>query len=438
METEISEDCQGLVSFVPSSLGWPDREPLLLLDSIQYYNAEIIPDVVPIYSQSDQPEISLKEWLYLPRLLQHLLIVIVRTTQAMKTSIDTTAKSDLYHYRGLALTELHSSLPSAAKDCYAVVLTFTLLLMMAEIQLSATQAWSAHLDAVRRIISLRGGFERCFRYLLEDRGSLVNYLAIDILSTTTTNVLLLTQEIVEAQAEYLPGLPHKEKDIIANCCPCPQILLQAIIRTNILRVRCQEVSSAMDKQSSYAIDVKDIIHTVIAFNAEFWAEVPCSNLTNPVPEAAIAAWASLALCYKSATLVYILLSSPVQPSLPYEDIGSLVVSAKHALTTHIHTLFDLASHSHTAPIQSQLWKFIIWPLVISAYVRIAFDLGDESIDFEIHRLETTAVALGARSLSDAAKLMRGIGKRRALEKDMGMVREWRWDDGWETRCVFVI
>ena len=419
-------------------LDWVDRETLLLIDSIQYFNLNILPDVMPFHGA--RPTFENHEWLELPKVLQHLFIVIVGSTQDTKSSISLVSRTELYHYRGLCLRELRAEIdaPTDESESEGIVLGAILLTMLAETQLSATGSYSIHLEAARTIIDSQGGWAACFSSLPEWRCLLINYLTMDILSATTCPASLLNG--VERQAQYIPILPDHEGHIVNDCCPCPQMLLEAIIHFNIFRSEFKRGLIVSAGQDDTAIFVT-IIRMVRDFDPASWAEyVVPKNLPRPLTpdfEAsesytqAITGWTALATCYQSAALLHLLLSLDQTHS---QNAQFLIYDAKRILSQQIRYLFQIAQTGLDAPIQAQLWKFIIWPLTISAYVKAGWDIGEQSVETEIKRLRMTSVAVGARSLHDAAELMESIVRRRAEEPDV----IWHWDDGWESRCVFVI
>ena len=71
-------------------------------------------------------------------------------------------------------------------------------------------------------------------------------------------------------------------------------------------------------------------------------------------------------------------------------------------------------------------------VVISAYVRIAWDVGQESIETEISRIQETAAGTGRSSLVSFSGFLSSVLTRRSEDPE----KLWQWDDGLDARFYF--
>ncbi|WP_219629939.1 hypothetical protein, partial [Salmonella enterica] len=122
----------------------------------------------------------------------------------------------------------------------------------------------------------------------------------------------------------------------------------------------------------------DTIRTIIeSFDSTSWS-LKLSKLGRTLPQKvedelndlSIACLASLAESFKSAAMIYLCLSTQL------EDRGSeSVLSAMHSLSLSLRHLFENASSDHNGPLHGQLWRFTIWPTIVSGYAKAGWDIG---------------------------------------------------------------
>ena len=93
----------------------------------------------------------------------------------------------------------------------------------------------------------------------------------------------------------------------------------------------------------------------------------------------------------------------------------------------------MASFDRNGPVESQLWKFTVWPLLISAYVRVGWDIGSESAESDLEHLRMTGAVLGLRSVLSNERILRQAQDKKAANPGM----EWKWDDGFN-KCAFFV
>ena len=71
-------------------------------------------------------------------------------------------------------------------------------------------------------------------------------------------------------------------------------------------------------------------------------------------------------------------------------------------------------------------------MVISAYVRIGWNVGDESTETEVERLGATAKETGRISLLTASDFLNMVLVKRSEDPR----KEWEWDDGLDPNFYF--
>jgi hypothetical protein len=174
--------------------------------------------------------------------MQVSLIVITKAMQQSRTSAAPFTDRSLLRYRGICLTELMALVTEVNFESQAMAFDCIQLVMLAELQLEPTGPWAYHMEATRRLIGLQGGIGSMF-YKSSLRNLLINYMELDILTTTTCNVSLLNARDVNAQSTYIPLLAHREEETITTAGFSPIHLLQAIVDTNKLRLRCSQPGS---------------------------------------------------------------------------------------------------------------------------------------------------------------------------------------------------
>lgn len=104
----------------------------MLLDSIKYYNANVVPYTMPAQLPYRRQSVPNKYWDIMPPILHYLWIMNVRAMQADKSNADPWLNTDLVQYRGRSLNVLQKMMkdvPEAVKDPHGVALYAVLFLM---------------------------------------------------------------------------------------------------------------------------------------------------------------------------------------------------------------------------------------------------------------------------------------------------------------------
>ena len=416
-----------------------DDEGIAVLESIQYYNECLAPNTIPAADPFQRDKIDPALFCQLPQLLQRLLVVTSHTFRAAKDGVDPLSRPTVRRYRALCLTELGEFLPAAVLDPFGIGLASILMLMLSDMQLSYTAAWSYHLEAARKLIALRGGLEKCINDLPSHRRVLANFVVIDILTATTCNPALLQPGSIQAQSSYLPLLPTLEEDIMSSLSPCPPHLLQAISRTSILRTRFALPPKNHVGRSSPTDSFEAILASIEAFDPNAWAArfANCRRVLPPresdcASTSVVEALVLLGSCYKSAALIYLALS--FQPLHNAVSIREWILPAGRYLFDQVRSILDIASTDTEAPLHQQVWKLITWPMVVSMYARVGWDCiaghGKSGRD----RVRSAALSMASRPLLQATQLMDELETRRGSQH----TAPWTWDSGFKYRYAFAI
>ena len=379
--------------------------------------------------------------------MQVSLVVITKAMQHSRSFNTSSIDRALLHYRGICLTELMTLVTDVNVENQALAFDCIQLVMLAEMQLEPTGPWAYHLEAARRLVDLQGGLGSMFYKMSSLRNLLINYMEIDILTTTTCNLSLLKARDVDLQSGYVPLLAHLEEETITTACFSPIQLLQAIVDTNKLRLRCPQLSSTSGGQSAWALEFNRIHESIAQFDPAPWAtRILNYGSVLPRPAATLffagddtAAMISLALCHQAAVMLYLHLSCSLITGKQDTDF-QLLSSTHRILTANLSKLLSQSNLDTEGPIHTQLHKFVTWPLVIAAYARVGWNLGAAEDDVEgnagkdIERLRSAASAIGSHPLMVAAGVMENARDRRTLRGE----GRWSWDDAFTARCSFCV
>ena len=450
------------------SMTQQNKDWMNLQDSIKYYNSTVVPYTKPVHLPYKRQNIQTRYWDIMPEILRCLWIFNVRAMQAGRSATDPLSSSDLVQYRGRSLSELQvmmKNVPEAVKDPSGIALFSILLLMGAEMQISDS-SWSTHLEAARKMIGLTGGLSTCFEtFLPATHGPFISFMVADIVTATTCPAGLLSRGFVQTQRECLEVLPSIEQDLIASGYSYPLPVLLVMVQTNILRGRLNEMQTNGRTGLSTGVDFETLLSTIQMFDPERWASRVSAfgrarpeTVENAVPVAGLICLASLAYCFKSAAILYLVLSTSPNEALAAPQLRQIVHSARYALNQHLRLLFKQGQTGSDmgcdGPLQTQLWKFVGWPLFVSAYVRAAWGAVSPGVDLnfdhvrgidshdeaekDTEHMHAISAALAGRKWSHVEKLVQQIHTSKILSVGKGIEAQWRWDDAFHKRCVFVV
>lgn len=427
-----------------SSVDLPEQEAVL--ESIHFFNTRFLPEVAPAHAPFKRVHLTAAGWLAAPRVMQVSLVVITKAMQQSRASAAPSIDRTLLRYRGICLTELMALVTEVNFESQAMAFDCIQLVMLAELQLEPAGPWVYHMEATRRLIDLQGGIGSMF-YKSSLRNLLINYMELDILTTTTCNLSLLNERDVNAQSTYIPLLAHREEETITTAGFSPIHLLQAIVDTNKMRLRCSQPSSTSGDQYARNAEFNRIQESIAQFEPSPWA----TRILNygsilPRPAAALffaeedeAAVISLALCHQAAVMLYLHLSC--SPGISNLKVDLKFLSSTHqTLTNNLSKLLAQTSLDTEGPIHTQLHKYATWPLVMAAYARVGWDVGADGDEVgggaeqDLERLRFAASSIRSRPLMVAASVMGRVRDRRALR----LGGRWAWDDAFPARCSFCV
>lgn len=371
----------------------------------------------------------------LPQLFRQLLIVTVRTRQAVRSNIDPLSDAEICRYRAQSLAELKGRLDLAFFEPEGWTLGFIIMFMLAEVLSQGQSTWEWHLEAARKIIMYRGGFSTCFQSVFSPRPLLITWAMVDIFSATMCATFCLELISAEFQLAYIGTTPDEE-EVLSQGFACPCVVLSTIIHTNHLRAFNRNIKKKGCEPNIQPESYEAILQLLDRFDPTSWtSQVVLYGQTQPQrPEECAtldcaSSWFALAAAFKSAALLYLLLSCK---GSEWDSIAERVALEKQTLTEDLRLLLSISSLDSEGPIETQLWRLIGWPLLISTYVRIGWDVGEESIEVEIERLYKHARSLGRHSLLESSGIIKNMLYKKA-EKPTGT---WLWDDGLDLRVLY--
>ncbi|KAM0715202.1 hypothetical protein Q7P37_009667 [Cladosporium fusiforme] len=414
---------------------------LAVLESLNYFNTRLTPEVAPAHPPFQRTLIGTAQWLAAPKVIQLSLVVLTKSCQKSRSTQTPSLDKDLCQVKADCLNELKPLIGNVANERYALAFDCIQLMMLAEMQIEPTGSWSYHLEATRRLIAMQGGVGGLFYQTPALQGMLINYMEIDIITSTTCPVNLLDPDAVSSQSAYITLLAHREKETITTPCFSPISLLQAIVDINNLRVRLSQPNDNNDSMTSLPTEHTRIAHAISSFNPTSWATKILSyaspHPSAPPNQANNSAMTALAHCHQDASLLYLHLSCPSTSTQP-----QILPTLSSNLTKHLATLLAQASTDTEADIHTQLFKFAVWPMFVAAYACIGWGLsGDGGGERSITRLRQVARAIESRPLRLAADLLESVWERRYLGRGSGAGGDTvcLWDDAFgEGRGSFCV
>ncbi|KAK3677838.1 hypothetical protein LTR37_021510 [Vermiconidia calcicola] len=387
---------------IPQALLNPtDKTNLCVAEAVEFWNSHILTTNMPAHPPFQRKKHEAEFQVGVPGVSQHLFLVSTWTIWITKSGSDPLRNRTLCQSRGLAFRGLNRMLSTAVTDVSGHALSCTIMALIADFGLSQAQAWEFHLDAVRKIVQCRGGFQSCMAELPDMQQLFLTFLILDVLTTAFRETSRFGAETFATQAEYIALLPNIEQQLVLNGDPGPQVLLQAIIQVTALRIQIRDSSREHRSTLSTLSKVGDLYHQIRRFDPQSWAmhvlhcgRIRPERLGEQPSEQSLAAWSTLARCYQSASSLYLLLSMPTGHQ---HAVTANIAQADSALASQIGALFALADPDPDAAVETQLWKFTNWPLLMSLRTRQAAVCNTGDVRECLARLEEIAVATGIRS-----------------------------------------
>ena len=203
----------------------------------------------------------------------------------------------------------------------------------------------------------------------------------------------------------------------------------------------------------FDFDFSTLLQSVQTFDAERWASrVSAFGRARPetagsvISVSSIICLVSLARCYQSAVILYLVLSTSPCLALVDPQLRQTVHIAKYTLNQHLCLLFKQGHNGADlgcdGPLHTQLWKFVAWPIFVSLYVRagwgIADSVSEDDMKRDIEHMRSISSAMGTRKFLHVEKLAQRLQQSRAVVASKGIKTTWTWDDAFHERSVFVV
>ena len=401
-----------------------------------------------------------ENWMKAPALLQNIMLVIAINHQLIRRNVRPYSSIELLEYRGEALIQLRTELLAPSKASSSIALVAVLLVLAAEIQFSALSQWEVHLEAAKGMIAQLGGLTKCWNTFPLIRQLLALYLQIHIMSMTTTPIHLLTQMDPDCFNLQLEDLEELDTYVLSTCAPFPPFILGMVSSLNFTRYAL--ASGITSAQDSF-FDVTEAIDLLQEFSVFEWAhhivetQLPAMGAWDCRLSIylLICVWRQLGACYQSAAVIYAIrsLQPLVSPSDVIRNPGfgelllplyGLIETQRRLLQTNLEQIFSGLDVEKKSANTMNLWKFVLWPLYVDSYEILGWDSqqheaapsppDSDLVVPNLSRLRWLGAKLGSRSFFDAASQLQIVVERRQ-QQPMSI---WRWDDGFDGRCIFVV
>ena len=102
-------------------------------DSGSTVNDQILPDLAPSWPASERIGIMLQNWGEAPRILHHVLIMMVLKHQQARKDPNGKVDNEFYKHRGLVISGLSHSLQDPVEKSGQISLIVILMLLQAEV-----------------------------------------------------------------------------------------------------------------------------------------------------------------------------------------------------------------------------------------------------------------------------------------------------------------
>ena len=362
-----------------------------------------------------------------------------------------------------------------------VTLVAVVMLLAQEVQMSATSLWSMHLEAARALVVQLGGISNLWSEIPLHRGLFTLYVMIDVMSPPTSPAWCINKAQQGGYLDKIHRLEESERRLIASFQPCPLEVLLAVVRTNVLRPAMYQYQASIINVGAAGMDslrplpdpvdlsqtLSLTLASLLNFSPSDWANKVCTTyLSLPYPQPTDspeqASWTTLATAYQGAAILYLLRS--VQHTTFAQALDQDIQSVLDEQRTRLSGALTWLCRDMSKVKAGGLWRFLSWPLFVHAYELTAWtplpssfthpsspehggalvfsgaeQQPPKSAAAALWRLRRVAKRLGANSLFDGAELIERVWQRRCEGAAFGLGdREWRWDDGFDERCVFIV
>lgn len=325
-------------------------EACVMVQAAEYYNTCIYHDLTPIHELGENPHIyrisptHLRAATDLPEFIFLGVVCMTLSHRMNRTRSEPQYKAlaeTFYHYRGNAIRSLNETINVEHKRTADVVIAGIITLLLTDAQHGASLDWRFHIEAIQRIIRLRGGF----RALAKSR-SLDPQLNSFVFTAVIGNTTSPASDIAMAG-------PHlDELDFILEWCAgrvtpfqsCPPPLFAEIVKINHLRMRAAKHESATVGELSQ--EAQDILSRIHAFLPEQWAGTKFSSRGD---------WTLLGNIHQAAVELYCISSLQDLSLLP------LTSSLRARCVINGQLLQVLLNEALSTP---RIKIFLIWPVIV--------------------------------------------------------------------------
>ncbi|KAI4640076.1 hypothetical protein J4E93_008876 [Alternaria ventricosa] len=218
------------------------------------------------------------------------------------------------------------------------------MFMCLELQNPTFADGRSHVNAMKRIVDLRGGPKQLMKEAPHLIPSMVLYLVIVSLSNTCSPSW--DQVDISNTAEEMTEDITDVYSLIFPYTLCPRELFTEILRTNQLRAKASAAIQLCEFNPDHALEAYDVLDRIKAFSVEDWARAGtfCTE------------WLTVGLVYKSAVALYATLS-----------LCSLMVLPTTPSLLESQTAYGdvLLSNLGTALKVPRMAKFMVWPLIVA-------------------------------------------------------------------------
>ncbi|KAH0526044.1 hypothetical protein TsFJ059_009425 [Trichoderma semiorbis] len=381
-----------------------------ILQGYEYFNSCIYTDLIPLHELGYNPyvyplsEKHLQAAVWCPDYLKYgmLCMIVSHRINQIGNAIPPRAMVEkFYNYWGLAVRSLNEYLDMEDRRSGDSVIAGILTLLLADIQQGSSLNWRCHLDAIYRLIMLRGGFHAVAE-LKSMEPLLLCFWSVAVMGNTTcpASDLFMTT----FQLKTLKFLPQQYITTVSPIQLCPVTLFIELIKISHLRMRATRPDAANTK--TFKTESFEILECVNRFSPHRLAQSKSSNHE---------VWALVGLVYQAAVALYCILSLQSLSILP-ETQALRVQCATHGRLMQTLLVEALESKS--------LKRFMIWPLVV---------LGVEAVHGD--------AAMRAFVAKELSELSQSVGSyvpltaKRVL-RDFWASGKTRWDACFDRPYVF--
>ncbi|KAF2110236.1 fungal-specific transcription factor domain-containing protein [Lophiotrema nucula] len=299
-----------------------------------YYNKNMWPALLSYYEMAPSPyviQVPLSALHQLPPIIRYSMVSLALGYRAHRQDITgAVAWPKIYHHRGKAIRTLNDTISKCKvgpgkgnmtrkqQEELNWLIRCVVVFLSADIQYCAGMEWRHHIDAMARLLSVRGGLKSLWHEAPLIRSAIVHFTLIQVFASSTSPV---DDKIDTRPYEMVLDLPEEMYERMISYYLCPPALFRNITEINLLRVRVAH--GAVDAATAEATAL-DILLRIETFSTPNWA---VSQQAFPEDFGLIAMiYHSAVMLYCNLSLQRILQSTPRLRAL-HAMYGDLLVSS---------------------------------------------------------------------------------------------------------------